>query len=289
MNWTNYHTHSRYCDGTSVLRDYIEEAITRKMYALGFSGHGPVPFGSDWNMDFTKLNKYLHEIEELKVEYANRIKINTGIEIDFIDEVVGVNALNGYPVEYTIGSVHYLPYHNAYGDIEFWNFDSGFDIFDQGVVSIYNGDIQKAITQYFYAIQKMVRNQPPTIVGHLDLVKKFNRSNKYFCEEDGWYRDLIVETLNIIAQTNCIVEINTSSVLKSYSTEFYPSNWIIAQMKQLNIPVTINADAHAPNQLTNCHPQAALLLKQIGYESIAVFDTARWKLVDYTEKGLIVE
>jgi histidinol-phosphatase (PHP family) len=107
---TNYHTHSKFCDGTGELEDYIISAINRGFDVLGFSGHAPLPFENDWTIPKSELWNYLKELTELKIKYKNRIIIKTGLEIDYIDNLSGPN--NQYfkdlHLDYIIGSVHLL-------------------------------------------------------------------------------------------------------------------------------------------------------------------------------------
>ena len=72
---TNYHTHSRYCDGKGELREYVEYAIAHGFSALGFSGHAPVPFPNNFSIRQEQCLDYCNEVRALKAEYAGRIDI----------------------------------------------------------------------------------------------------------------------------------------------------------------------------------------------------------------------
>ena len=47
---SNYHTHSRYCDGKGELREYVELALANGFSALGFSGHAALPFKNTFSI-----------------------------------------------------------------------------------------------------------------------------------------------------------------------------------------------------------------------------------------------
>ena len=89
MNWTNFHTHSHYCDGEGNLEDYIRKAIDKKMFAIGFSSHAPVDFKSYWHMEKTRLDEYLKEISDLQDKYSKDIRIYSGLEVDYIPGIIG--------------------------------------------------------------------------------------------------------------------------------------------------------------------------------------------------------
>ena len=91
MKWTNYHSHTHYCDGKGEPELYVKSAIQKGMYAYGFSGHSPVPFESGWNMKFEKLTTYLNEIKALKIKYNDQLKIYLGMEIDYVKDLISVD------------------------------------------------------------------------------------------------------------------------------------------------------------------------------------------------------
>ena len=102
--------HSHYCDGEGQLEDYIKKAIERKMFAIGFSGHAPLPFVSDWHMKKVRLDEYLNEISVLKNKYDKDIKIYSGLEVDYIVGIIGPNNFQKHHVRYNnrIGSLCWL-------------------------------------------------------------------------------------------------------------------------------------------------------------------------------------
>jgi len=84
MNFSNFHTHSLFCDGVALPEIYVEEAIKKGMDSLGFSSHAPVPFKNGWSMKYDKLMEYQKTIRTLQEKYNNIIKIYLGLEIDYI-------------------------------------------------------------------------------------------------------------------------------------------------------------------------------------------------------------
>ena len=60
---------------------------------------------------------------------------------------------------------------------------------------------EEYIKKYYQTVIKMVTEQEPDIIGHLDLVKKFNSKNRFFDENALWYKEIVDETLDIKAVT----------------------------------------------------------------------------------------
>ncbi len=285
MQFTNYHSHSHYCDGKGLLADYAVAAAKKGMYAYGFSGHSPVPFDSEWNMPQESLEDYLEKARELQVTYKDKLKIFVGLEVDFIDGLVSVENFKKYKLDYTIGGIHYL---KKFEDGQYWNFDSHADAFNQGLQKIFSGDIKKAVKAYYHELIKMVEHASPNVIAHMDLIKKFNQNNIFFSENDKWYHSLVEETLEIIKQSDCIVEINTRGVYKKLDKEYYPSNWIIKRCQEKNIPLTMNADAHHPSQVDALLADVAGLLLNTGVEEVYILDERGWYPVGFNQQGIVI-
>ena len=120
----NYHTHSSYCDGKATPREMVEFAIAHGFTALGFTGHCPLPFENTFSI--TDYEGYCNEIRALKTEYADRIKIYLGLEMDYVPGMLEdfSSLIEQGQLEYTIGSVHLIPASNTpQGDENLWFID----------------------------------------------------------------------------------------------------------------------------------------------------------------------
>jgi len=134
----------------------------------------------------------------------------------------------------------------------------------------------------------MVRHDPPDIIGHLDLIKKLNKGNCFFDETQTWYKEIVAETIEVIANSSCIVEVNTRGFYQGKTEEFYPSKWILEMCFAKNIPVTISSDAHHFTELENNFGKVAELLLSIGYEGVMIYLNDAWTSVDLSAGGLEV-
>jgi histidinol-phosphatase (PHP family) len=272
MNWTNFHTHCHYCDGEGTLPSYVQKALEKKMYAIGFSSHAPVPFKSYGHMISDHLDKYISEIEFLKCEYEG-IKIYSGLEVDFIPGQIGPNDYADRNLDLIIGSVHYA---GQFEDQVNFCIDNTREEFDRGLGLIFNNNIKRLVTRYYEIVIEMIKNEPPGIIGHLDLIKKLNYNNRYFSEEESWYQDIISDVIMAISKTNCIVEVNTRGYYKGITEEFYPGRQILEKCFEADIHLTINSDAHHPDEIANNFEDVVALLRDIGYGSIHIFDEGKW-------------
>jgi len=289
MSWTNYHSHSKYCDGKAEPADFIKAAINKGFLAFGYSSHAPVPFPSHWNMQLDKLQGYLYRINQLKAKYRDFIQIYTGLEIDYIDGHWGYakSFLKDIPLDYRIGSVHYL---DQFPDGSFFCFDGKPDGFFNAIALLYNNDFKKAIKKYYHHVRQMIELDKPDIIGHLDKIKMHNLIRIYFNEEEDWYIREVEDTLETIAASKCIVEVNTRGLYRHDPTLLYPSRWILERMSEKNIPVMINSDAHHPSEIDAGYEYAATVLQEIGWKTVKALLNSKWCDVPFNKEGLeIVE
>ena len=268
LSKTNYHTHSNYCDGKATLREMVDFAVAHGFTALGFSGHCPLPFKNTFSI--TDYEGYCNEVRALKAEYADRIEISLGLEMDYVPGMLEdfSSLIEQGKLEYTIGSVHLVPATNMpQGDEDLWFIDGPrYERYDEGLFRLFGGDIRRGVRAYFHNENAMLERNRPTIVGHPDKIVMHNR-DRYFHEDEPWYRDLALETIHLIKELGLICEINTRGIYKGRHADFYPGKWLIQEMKQLRIPVIVSTDAHAPEDLLRTEG-AYEYLKEIDYPEV---------------------
>lgn len=269
----NYHTHSCYCDGKETLRQYVETAVERGFTHLGFSGHAPVPFENSFAIANNRYLDYCNEVRLLKEEFAGRMKIFLGLEIDYIPGVLDnfepLVAMGG--LDYCIGSVH-LVNKTPGGDL--WFIDgSKQQSYDEGLNNVFANNIKEAVRAFFRQTNEMITSQRPPIIGHFDKVAMHNKE-RYFGTDEDWYLNLVRETLELIKQYGCVCEINTRGLYKGRYNDYYPATRIIQIMNTMGIPAVVSTDAHQPDDLDKFEG-IYTLLREINYKTLVYFD-GRW-------------
>lgn len=269
LSKTNFHTHSNYCDGKATLREMVDFAVAHNFTALGFTGHCPLPFDNTYSI--TDYEGYCNEVRALKEEYADRIEISLGLEMDYVPGMLEDFSplIKQGGLEYTIGSIHLIPAEGSAprSAADLWMIDgSRYQTYDEGLMKHFGGDIRRGVRAYFHNENAMLERNRPTIVGHPDKIVMHNR-DRYFTEDEPWYRDLALETIHLIKELDLICEINTRGIYKGRHADYYPGKWLIQEMKQLHIPVLVSTDAHAPEDLLRTEG-AHEYLQEIGYRDV---------------------
>ncbi len=272
---TNHHTHTHYSDGSSHPEEYILEAIAKGFKIIGFTEHSPLPFDNSFSFRKEKKEEYLALMNGLKLKYSTQIAIYSAMEMDYIP---GMSDNFGklkaeYKLDYVIGSVHLVRPENA---AELWFTDgSNYETYDKGLNELFGSDIRKAVSRYFMQLNEMIESQHIDIIGHFDKIKMHNR-DRFFKEEEDWYRALVNETLRLVQDRDIIVEVNTRGIYKQRSETTYPGLDILKQVRELRIPVMVNSDAHKPHELDLAFDKGYSLLKEAGINEVVYFKGNGW-------------
>lgn len=267
-----FHTHNCFCDGKMTPEDYILSAIEKGFPAIGMSSHAPVCFDTEWTMKPGRLQEYMKTVLYLKEKYHGRIQVYAGLETDFYPGTVDYRIYPG--LDYTIGSVHFI--HDTAGK-RYMALDGTPEEFMATRDVIFKGEVRALIEKYYQLLTEMLWQQPPSILGHLDVLKKNNTGSRFFIETENWYRKAVEEVLDVVVEQNVIVEINTGGIARGYTTEMYPADWIISCMRERNIPIILNSDAHRPDLIDAYYPQAIERLKSLGYTSQRILLDNIWQ------------
>ena len=274
MGLTNYHIHSDFCDGHASMEEFVQTAVKKGLSAIAFSSHSPVPYHTRWNLPGDRLDDYLKETERLKQKYKGVIDIFTSLEVDYIAGVQGPGdeKFRSINLDFVMGSIHFL---GNYKDGKPWQIDCPVPEFLDGFKEIYGGDAKHLVHTYYETTREMVKNSTPDVLAHMDRVKMHNIVENIFDETEQWYRDELRHTLEVIKENDVIVEINTKAVKRNGM--IYPGQEYFKWIKELDIPIVMNSDAHRPELLTDGFKEVAEMLKETGIKSKLEFENGKWK------------
>ena len=92
------HVHSHYCPHGSndSFEMYLENAINKGIYEITFTEHMTMPediviegmesnFLDSVSPSIENMDKYINEVRYYKEKYKDKIKINVGLEVDYLE------------------------------------------------------------------------------------------------------------------------------------------------------------------------------------------------------------
>ena len=236
----NFHSHTYYCDGKNSPAEMAKAASNLGFNALGFSGHAYIKdFECDWCMTPENTDKYISEINNLKSEYSGRMQIYCGTELDyFCTEVPG-------EYDFTIGSVHYLNMGGEYQPV-----DSSLKEQQEAADNYFGGSlIEYAVEYYRLVADVMNKLNTPDIIGHFDLVTKFNEGNCAFDTQDKAYSDAWHNAVDALLPYNKPFEINTGAIARGCRITPYPALDIADYIHSKGGYFIITSDCHNADYL----------------------------------------
>ncbi len=267
--WSNFHTHTHYCDGKGTVAEYAEACRASGVSTIGFSSHAPLPFSTRWSMKQEDFSRYREEISTARATHPD-LEIYIGLETDYIPGVVSPRTFAGQ-LDYTIGSIHFV----SQFENKHWEIDNTGEVFREGLARIFQNDIRAAVTAYFTLTREMIAQSAPDILGHMDKIK-INCAGTLLSEDEAWYIEQVDQTLKTAAAHGTIIEVNTRGLYKKKSDTTYPSPWILERILDLDIPVMVNSDAHHPGELTKGFSGTLSMLADIGFKQVSTLRNGTW-------------
>ena len=266
---TNFHVHSTFCDGKNTPERVAQVALEKGIGILGFSSHSMYPFSSGWHIPVKEHTAYTAEIARVKKLFEGKLKIWCGFEADYIAGVCAPDFANyeDFSPDYLIGSVHFVP-----GDKGFIEADGSGEEVLHGIQKHFAGNAKRAVQEYFSLQREMLDSCRFTILAHPDVIRKPNAQGLLFDEDSAWYKSEIEALAHEIAKSGVCVEINTGGILRGAMDTPYPAPRFLSLLHDLNVPVTINTDAHTLEGLDFWYEEAVLYAKKAGYRELAYFD-----------------
>lgn len=264
---SNLHTHTRFADGKHTAEEVVLSAIDAGMEVLGFSEHSFHSHPTVFGMKSPQLQaEYRQEILRLKEVYANRIKILCGIEQD---------SFSGIPTDvydYVIGSVHYLSLNG-----EFCSVDLSAEETKDAIIRHCGGDPIVYAKAYFESVARVEEDTQCDIVGHFDLLTKFDERAAIFDIGDPRYIKAGLEALDALLEKDLIFEVNTGAMSRGYRTTPYPAPIFLRRIAEKRGNVILSSDAHNKDALTYGFDKAIQIMKASGIGSVLTMTPSGWK------------
>lgn len=265
----NLHTHTRYGDGKNTPEEMVLGAIRAGCTALGFSEHSPLPPTLDpdgWTMVEPDVERYRSEVLTLRDKYVGVISLYLGLEQDMD------SSLTEGPWDYRIGSVHGLHANGCYFSV-----DNNAAVFRETIRQHFGGDPLALAEAYYRKLSRVAEATGCEIVGHFDLLTKFNEGGSFFDESSPRYQKAALDALDALSGKGLIFEINTGAISRGYRTTPYPAPFLLRELCRRGEAICITSDSHSADTILYAFAQATELARSCGFTESMVL----------TEKGFI--
>lgn len=195
---------------------------------------------------------YFDECRALKKKYRDRIEIFAAFETEtyegsaaFIQDLV----LELKP-DYLVGSVHHV---NGICI----DFDKRH--FRQALITA--GSLEALYVDYFDAQFQMLQALEPAVVGHFDLIRKFDADYLNTLNRKN-IRERVTRNLEFIARKNLIVDFNLRGFDKA--SEQYPSMPVLKEALAMGIAVVPGDDSHGVSSVGRNYERGIEILTSLN-------------------------
>ncbi|MBE7081375.1 MAG: histidinol-phosphatase HisJ family protein [Clostridiales bacterium] len=234
LPFIDLHMHTNYCDGKDAPEQMVLSAVGKGLKVVGITCHSYTHFEEGCSITPQNELAFIEEIKRLKEKYLDKIKVLCGIEWDLCT----TSSVGEY--DYIIGSMHYYRRGNKYFPV-----DKSKKDFIESVNTLFNGDYYLASEEYYQNVANIVESTNCDIIGHLDLITKFNIDNNLFDENDPRYISAYKKAVDTLVKFDKPFEINTGVISRGYRLAPYPSKQVYDYIKKKGGKFILSSDSHS--------------------------------------------
>ena len=251
----NLHCHTTFDDGRDTAETMVLAALRAGLSSVGVSLHCPIPGEDSWCCNAGDEAGFIEEMHRLREVYAGRIEVWCGLEYD-----VDAERRSTPPYDYIIGSCHIL------GGLPIdYDPDKAADLI------AHHGGADKAAQRYYERVSSLAAFPEVSIVGHFDLLTKYNERVALYDVDSPVYRDAAFAAMETLNAAGKIFEINSGAISRGWRTTPYPSEELLRHLHSLGGRVLISSDAHSADAMTCCFGQCEALAKRCGFTELWQF------------------
>ena len=244
MTGIDLHLHTTYDHGVSTPEEMVNEAIEKRMDCLGICVHAHDAANDSWVAKRSTMVRLLEEVGRLREKYTHELWILAGAEADYFCDC----SLKGF--DYVIGSVHWFEFDGAYYPV-----DQSAEGLRETAERFTGGDLIALAEKYYEMVGSVVEKTGADIIGHFDLITKFNEGGKLFDEQDPRYKAAWKAAADKLLKTGKPFEINTGAMSRGYRLSPYPSKEIRDYLHENGGKLLLSSDAHSKDHLMHMFEQ----------------------------------
>jgi len=254
---SDLHIHTVHSDGANTPEEMAEAAVKAGFHTLGFSDHSTVE-NRNFCIQAGGEEAYRAEILALKEKYRGKLDILLGIEQDYYSK----EPAKGY--EYVIGSVHELHPAGVVCDI-----DHSLEMQQKAITECYGGDPYAFAEDYYAHLSRLF---PCDIIGHIDLITKFQEKVPIYDESHPRYRAAAMEAVKALKPIGALFEVNVGAISRGYRTTPYMGADMLKHFKSIGGRLTIQSDGHFADAVACAFDLCEDIAKSCGFDEIWYFD-----------------
>lgn len=266
MFLADYHTHSLCSfDGSAPLADLAQAAVEAGLAELCLTDHCDLVNTQgkpDLSFHWAPVEEQLAAARPL---YADRLPIRMGLELgapwefpDFVRDLVSHPSL-----DFVLGSVHNLSLADGGLDFYYVNYKS-------------DEDCYYVLDRYFDCMERLAEMDCWDVLAHIIYPLRYMNHRDGQKASLDRYEPQLRRIFRMVVDTGRGIEVNTC---RGKTIEDW--RWTLSLYKDCGgTLVTLGSDAHRPQDVGKGLPQAAQLLKELGFPAVARYVRHQPELVE---------
>lgn len=254
----DFHLHSDFSgDSETPIREMIEQSIQLGLETICFTDHQDWDYPAEDTIFTFDTDTYFNILHALSAEYADRIKILTGVELGLQPHLAGrlTRYIEKYPFDFIIGSSHVVH-----------RIDPYYPEFFEGRSE------EECYQEYFESIIENINAFTGfDVYGHLDYVVRYGPNKGLFYSYKK-YADVIDSILRLLIEKGKGIELNTAGL--KYGLGYpNPHPDILKRYRELGGEIlTIGSDGHKPEHIAYDFDKIIPILLDCGFTHYTVFE-----------------
>lgn len=258
------HAHTCFVDGADTPLAMAQAAAAAGLASFGLSEHGFVPPEAALSpgeepcwLTEADTPRYLAAARAAQAVVAGRLAVYVGLELDSYGfDACAVRE----QLDYCIGSVHLLP-----GEGGLFSVDASRETLLAAIRRCYGGDPLRLAARYYAEVAAFATRCRPDILGHIDLITKFDEGGTLFSEAGRAYRILALAAVDAAVEAGCLIEINTGAIARGYRQTPYPRRFLLERVRARGGRIVLSSDAHSAAAVACGLADAAALARSVGF------------------------
>ncbi len=271
------HNHTRFADGENSVEEMAAAAFRLGCRSFGLSEHSPFPQDPEAGMPPESVKAYRESVLACRREYEGKMEIVLGLEQDIWSPP------QEEPYDLLIGSVHYVCPDGEYVSVDISPEET------RRIIWTHYGNDPLSLAEDYYRTAARLGEVLPDIdvVGHFDLLTKYNEKDSLFDTDTRRYRLAAGEALDALLAKNRIFELNSGAMAKGWRTRPYPDLPLLKELKARGARILLSSDAHRTQDILYAFPEMLQLLEDCGFREICVWKNGGWAETGIREASLL--
>lgn len=275
MTWFSFHGgHSgSFCDhAKGTLEEVVQTAIARGFTHYGLSEHVPryreqdlFPGEERLGIDglIRAFEDYARTALELRERYADRIELLVGFETETLPPDIWPERMRelrrSYPFDYFVGSMH--------------DIDGRWVDFKPAMTEELKAEFgaEALHVVWFERLADMVCRLEPDVVGHIDLIRKFEPADFTFSPAALRAAEGLLEAVRAAGGA---LDVNCAPVRNGYGAP-YPQLPLLEMACRMGVGVTLGDDSHGPDTAGVGLAASLEAVAKAGFRSVRRLSRAR--------------